>query len=233
MGGDLSCFATRGSSAPIDPPPTVESDAVKLVLTTPGAANQLVFDRIDELRAGRANVPLTLRSHPGLALVRRHDDFKAPGGWQGDWLVAPLGIGSAEHAVCATYERGAYLTYSHGGWARKVLDIAEGKYEVGNDVNFVGHTSNAKRTYLPFGGREFVLNPNGTVGAKFAPKNRPCVLGIDPAGTTAASMQVVVPDGLSEGQAFVVQTPSGGQMQVNVPKGSKGGDSIMVQVLKM
>ena len=29
------------------------------------------------------------------------------------------------------------------------------------------------------------------------------------------------------------QTPSGGQMQVNVPKGSKGGDSIMVQVLKM
>ena len=185
MGGDLSCFATRGSSAPIDPPPTVESDAVKLVLTTPGAANQLVFDRIDELRAGRANVPLTLRSHPGLALVRRHDDFKAPGGWQGDWLVAPLGIGSAERAVCATYERGAYLTYSHGGWARKVLDIAEGKYEVGNDVNFVGHTSNAKRTYLPFGGREFVLNPDGTVKAKFG---NHLVLGVDPPEAVVAHL---------------------------------------------
>ena len=186
MGGDLSCFATRGSSAPIDPPPTVEPDAVKLVLTTPGAANQLVFDRIDELRAGRANVPLTLRSHPGLALVRRHDDFKAPGGWQGDWLVAPLGIGSAERAVCATYERGAYLTYSHGGWARKVLDIAEGKYEVGNDVNFVGHTSNAKRTYLPFGGREFVLNPDGTVKAKFG---NHLVLGVDPPDCTLVKVQ--------------------------------------------
>jgi len=212
-------------SAPSDPPRPVVPSAAKLVLTTPGAANQLVFDRIEELRAGKEHVPLTLSSHPGLALVRRSEDFKA-----GEWLVVALGIGSADNAVTATYERRAYLTYSHGGWARKVLDITNWKYEVGNEVNFVGHHSNAKRTYLPFGGREFVLNPDGTVGAKFAPKGRPCVLGVDGAGTTAASMQVVVPDGLSEGQAFVVQTPSGGQMQVNVPKGSKGGNSIMVQV---
>ena len=45
-------------SAPADPPRPVDPSAAKLVLTTPGAANQLVFDRINELRAGKEHVPL-------------------------------------------------------------------------------------------------------------------------------------------------------------------------------
>ena len=42
-------------------------------------------------------------------------------------------------------------------------------------------------------------------------------------------MQVMVPEGLSEGQMFMIQTPAGGQMQVQVPPGTKGGMMIQVQ----
>lgn len=107
-------------------------------------------------------------------------------------MVAPLGIGSAECAVSVTYERagwGDFLTYSHGGWGRKVLDIANKNYEVGNDVNFVGDRSNAKQTYDAIsGGRSFVLNPDGTVGAKYAPQ---FVLGVDPPDCTLVTLQDV------------------------------------------
>ena len=43
-------------------------------------------------------------------------------------------------------------------------------------------------------------------------------------------MQVQVPDGVTEGHTFMMQTPSGGQMQVQVPAGVKSGQMIMVQV---
>lgn len=59
---------------------------------------------------------------------------------------------------------------------------------MGNDVNFVGHNSNAKRTYIPFGGREFVLNPDGTVKAKFG---NHLVLGVDPPDCTLVPLQNV------------------------------------------
>ena len=36
---------------------------------------------------------------------------------------------------------------SHGGSAGKVLDVAYWKYEVGNDVNFVGHHTARSETF--------------------------------------------------------------------------------------
>ena len=44
------------------------------------------------------------------------------------------------------------------------------------------------------------------------------------------TMQVTVPPGLMEGQAFVIMTPDGQQMQTVVPPGSKAGDVIAVAI---
>merc|ERR1719355_389621 len=104
-------------STPASGAPTMEPDAVNLVLTTRGAHNQLVFDK--RALEQDKNTPLTLASHPGKAIVRRGADS---GPHIGVWMVTPLGIGSAANAVTATFESG-FLTYAHGGAQGKVLDV--------------------------------------------------------------------------------------------------------------
>ena len=44
-------------------------------------------------------------------------------------------------------------------------------------------------------------------------------------------MQVQVPDGLVEGQMFMMATPDGGAVQIQVPPGVKAGQMIMVNQL--
>jgi hypothetical protein len=43
-------------------------------------------------------------------------------------------------------------------------------------------------------------------------------------------MQVVVPPGVSPGQAFLVMTPSSSQMQVTCPAGVYAGMALQIQV---
>ena len=62
-------------------------------------------------------------------------------------MVAPLGVGSAQNATTATLNSEGFLAYAHGGSAAKVLDVAHWKYELGNDVNFVGHISTRSETF--------------------------------------------------------------------------------------
>ena len=62
-------------------------------------------------------------------------------------MVAPLGVGSAQNATTATLDSEGFLAYAHGGSAAKVLDVAHWKYELGNDVNFVGHISTRSETF--------------------------------------------------------------------------------------
>ena len=62
-------------------------------------------------------------------------------------MVAPLGVGSAQNATTATLDASGFLTYAHGGPAAKVLDVAHWKYELGNDLNFVGHINTRSETF--------------------------------------------------------------------------------------
>merc|ERR1719199_293282 len=92
-----------------------------------------------------------------------------------------LGVGAAENAASGTLDERGFLTYTHGGTNGKVLDVAHWKYEVGNDVNFVGHVSARGETFKEGGGRSFVLNGDGTLACKHAPH---LVLGLNPPDCT-------------------------------------------------
>ena len=127
-----------------------EPDAAQLVLTTRGSSNQLVLAEHSRLAAHMPNVPLTLASHPGLAIVTTGPNS---GPHMCMWMVAPLGVGSAHNAVTATLRPDDFLVYTHGGPPGKVLDVAHWRYEDGNKVNFVGHTRNPHKTFFPAGER--------------------------------------------------------------------------------
>jgi hypothetical protein len=96
-------------------------------------------------------------------------------------MVAPLGVGSAQNATTATLDSDGFLAYAHGGSAAKVLDVAHWKYELGNDVNFVGHISTRSETFKPGGGRSFVLNDDGSMSPENA---RHLTLGVNPPDCT-------------------------------------------------
>ena len=126
-----------------------EPEAAQLVLTTRGSFNQLVLAEHSRLAAHMPNVPLTLASHPGLAIVTTGPNS----GPHDVWMAAPLGVGSAHNAVTATLRPDDFLVYTHGGPPGKVLDVEHWRYEAGNKVNFVGHTRNPHKTFFPAGER--------------------------------------------------------------------------------
>jgi hypothetical protein len=165
-----------GPAESSDGAPTPEPDALKLVLTSRGAHNEL---KLEERAALASHKPaaLTLASHPGLAIVTT----ARSAGPYGPWMVAPLGVGSAQNATTATLDSEGFLAYAHGGSAAKVLDVAHWKYELGNDINFVGHISTRSETFKPGGGRSFVLNDDGSMSPENA---RHLTLGVNPPDCT-------------------------------------------------
>ena len=113
-----------------------EPDAAQLVLTTRGSFNQLVLAEHSRLAAHMPNVPLTLASHPGLAIVTTGPNS---GPHMCMWMVAPLGVGSAHNAVTATLRPDDFLVYTHGGPPGKVLDVAFWSYEAGSATHGATH----------------------------------------------------------------------------------------------
>ena len=63
-------------------------------------------------------------------------------------------------------------------------------------------------------------------GVKFIP----IAVAVVPAAPAMTMMQVVVPPGVSPGQAFLVMTPSSSQMQVTCPAGVYAGMALQIQV---
>ena len=150
MGGSGSVPLPQEVDEHGQPPRTQhEPDAAQLVLTTRGSSNQLVLAEHSRLAAHMPNVPLTLASHPGLAIVTTGPNS----GPHDVWMAAPLGVGSAHNAVTATLRPDDFLVYTHGGPPGKVLDVAFWRYEAGNEVSFVGHKSNPHKTFFPDGER--------------------------------------------------------------------------------
>ena len=161
-----------GPSTPVRPSPlSVDAQASPLILCKRGSASQLVFQNIEYLQAQQA-VPMTLASHPGLAIVARGAENSLRHG--GDtWCYNELGIGVANMALSMQFDGEGFLTSTHapngGAAASMVLDISWWHYEEGNTVNLVGEERRNDRSRDRGGGRTFVLNSDGTIGAAHQP----------------------------------------------------------------
>merc|ERR1719421_757162 len=107
-------------------------------------------------------VPLTLASHPHLAVVPRYEYPRAAD----EWRYIELGIGPQDMAMVAQMQ-GEFLVRLHD---ERVLDIAHWKYEVGNTLNVLKSANcHPGHTRYGGGGRSFVVNSDGSISPKHAP----------------------------------------------------------------
>ena len=104
--------------------------------------------------------PLTLVSHPGLAIAKRYTDERRAG----EWRYIESGVAKAPHAIRAVLTHDGFIELPG---ENLVLDIAFWKFDEGNTVNFVGGSS-AGRTKIQDGpaGRSWVLNEDGSVSTR-------------------------------------------------------------------
>ena len=172
----------RGPTPERPPPLPFDETASKLILTSRDSSNALVFERAEELDSGSSGVPLTLSSHPGLAVVPRNveKEFK----W-GAGKYVELGVGSASMALKTKMDkhgRAGFIASTHvpmpvsdGSTPSMVLDISWWKYKKGTDVKLVGEATHEFRSRDTGGGRSWVVNSDGTISAAMAPD---LVLGV-------------------------------------------------------
>lgn len=142
------------------------SSAMFLVLR--GSSNQCVFSCAAALKAGKA-APLTLSSHGSIKGVgRKYAEERRAGPWR---YTESACVDDVARAVSVRFEDGAFLVLQD---ADLVLDVTHWKFEEGTTVNFVGGTSKKKKTRIIGGGRDWVINGDGTISVK---KHSHLVLG--------------------------------------------------------
>ena len=148
-----------GPSAPAEnysPPSTgATENGPQLCLTRKGSPDALVFDQAHNL-SGPAGARLTLRSHPGWAVVPRYDYPRSAA----EWRYIELGLGPA-HMAAHMQLQGEFLVRLHD---ERVMDINCWKYEEGNTLNVLRSAHNHPgNTRYGNGGRSFVVNADGTI----------------------------------------------------------------------
>ena len=143
------------------------NEAPQLVLTERGADNQCVFADIEKVKAG-GELVLVLSNHPDKGIGRKYPEERMAGPWR----YTESGCGPAEFAVRVHFEDDAFLVLTD---ADLCLDVAFWNMEIGNAVNFVGGTNENEKTKMGDGGRDWVINDDGTIGSKHHPH---LVLGI-------------------------------------------------------
>jgi len=130
----------------------------RLVLVNKGDRDQCVFSHASNLSRGE-DVDLTLSSHPGLVIGRQYGDEKR----HGPWRYIEAGIKRNVQPVRARYIDRNYIKLTD---ADLVFDVSFWKMETGNTVNFVGGTNRKDKTKLGGGGRDWVINSDGTISPK-------------------------------------------------------------------
>jgi hypothetical protein len=140
-----------------------------VALVRRGDPNAFVFANAQHLAAGHRDVPLTLRSHPGKAVVPKGSRPQAFHSWN----YIHLGVGDAADAVRVTQRPGEPFI----SLGKFCFDVAFWKYEVGNQIALVAHKCGDGRK--EGGGRDFIVNADGTIGAMHASQ---FVLGLKPSG---------------------------------------------------
>ena len=103
-----------------------------LVLVRGDSKNKCIFDK-GALRSGKPT-PLTLVSHPGLAIAKRYSDERRAG----EWRYIESGVAKAPHAISAVLTHDGFIELPGEDL---VFDIAFWKFDEGNTVNFVGGSS--------------------------------------------------------------------------------------------
>jgi hypothetical protein len=130
------------------------------------APRVMIFTHADELIADPGRYKkLTLRSHPGFAIM---PSYATPMSSCGEPEILPLEIGLEEDALICTYD-GGFLSVGD-----MVFDVAMEDYQEGNKVRLLRGKTEAK-TREAGCGREWVVNPDGTISPKGHDK---LVLGI-------------------------------------------------------
>ena len=126
-----------------------------LVLVRAGSPGVLRFDHFQALQAGMA-APLTCNaSHPGNGIGTKYPEermFK-------EWRYTESKMVAAQNACMAQLVQGKFIKRVD---ANLVLDVAFWVFQEGTAVNWVGGGSDS-RTYLNGGGRDFRVNPDGSI----------------------------------------------------------------------
>ena len=166
----------RGPTPERPPPLPFDETASKLILTFRSSSNALVFERAKELDSCSSGVPLTLSSHPGLAVVPRNVEKEFKWGAH-TCATVELGVGSASMALKTKMDkhgRAGFIASTHvpmpvsdGSTPSMVLDIA--KYQKGTDVHLFGDGMHEFSSRNTSGGRSWVVNSDGTISAAMAP----------------------------------------------------------------
>ena len=175
----------------------------RLVLVKPGDRRACVFEHAAALRTSSSAVPLTLKSHPGLAVV----DAWSPDRQAWEWTYVEMAVGPAAQAARFRRSQGKFLERADG----KVLDVAMWKYHEGNHLVSVIHTGgNTHQTHKGGGGRDFDVRDDGTIRPT---KAAHLVVGLEfdvapPVAAAAVPMATVVgTNGLPNDLQVVQGTP--------------------------
>ncbi|KAK3268842.1 hypothetical protein CYMTET_22676 [Cymbomonas tetramitiformis] len=161
-------FPEKGLKQQVSRPPLSDFAKAfsKMVLVGKGSDNACIFHEMTGLMAG-SEVPLTLASHPGYGICMKYNEertFK-------EWRYIESAVGPAHEATRASYLDGKFISVAGH---QLVFDVAFWKMDLGNAVNFVGGSS-VRATKKGGGGRDWTLNPDGTISAKHHPH---LVLGV-------------------------------------------------------
>jgi hypothetical protein len=140
--------------------------APPMILVKKGDVKQFIFDKgdLDALRLGDT-VELRLASHRGKSVGRKYGEERRHTGWR--YTESGVGVGTP---VRVSFDDAKFLKLAD---ADLVFDVSFWKMEPGTTVNFVGGTSTKKKTKQGGGGRDFVLNSDGTIACKYVRERSP------------------------------------------------------------
>lgn len=131
-----------------------------LALVPRGSPEQYVFEEAEKLKAG-SDVTLTLRSHKGMGIGTKFLNERQAGPWR---YIESDGCLAAS-SLRVRFEENYIKLVDRD----LVFDVAFWIMREGNVVNFVGGTSTNHPTKLSGGGRDWVINDDGTIAAKHHP----------------------------------------------------------------
>ena len=149
---ELGAYKGFGQVAPSAPPRVIDSG---LVLVRAGSPGVLRFDQFQALQAGMA-APLTCHaSNPGNGVGTKYPEERT----FGEWRYTESKMVAAQNACMAQLVQGKFIKRVD---ANLVLDVAFWVFQEVTAVNWVGGGSDS-RTYLNGGGRDFHVNPDGSI----------------------------------------------------------------------
>ena len=167
-----------------------------MTLVRRGSPNQAVFENTGQLLSGKP-ATLTLRSHPGMGIGMQYTQERQFQEWR---YIESCGT-QASNAIEVSWVQNNFLKVSGRDL---VLDVAFWKMNSGTPVNFVGGP-NKERTNLRGPGRDFTVNPDGTISCSHAPN---LVLGFTTIGLWEGRGRKITPQEIA-GCWFCVCIPAG------------------------